>query len=159
MSTSSTKATPVFTSPEAEDWFGQLVHQIKVDQIQLQTGVANKDKSEFYKHAIAGNTDEILKRLRIDASQAFVDKIIRGFLVELSNRKATPQKLAFALTPATIMAWAEINDNDENTEDAILLAEAKINSFAKEFDFCVDTMVVEKSDGLQIPSHYFPIIS
>ena len=106
-----------------------------------------------------GNTDALLKSLRTKASQIFVDKIIRGFVAELSKKNAKPKKLAFALTPATILAWAEIGDDDEATEDAILLAESKMNSIAKEYDFCLDIMVVEKSDGLQIPSHYISVLS
>lgn len=157
--TSPTKIAPLFSTPEVSDWFGQLVHQINLDEIELQAGVANAEKAEFYKNAIAGNTEVLLKSIRLNANQTFVHKILEGFLTELSVKKVKPSKLAFALTPATILAWVEISDNDELTEDAILLAEAKINSTAKEYDFCLDTMVVEKADGLQIPSHYIAVIS
>jgi len=157
MTTTSEKAT-IFTTPEANDWFGQLVHQIKIDQLQLQTGVANQETSEFYKNALMGNTDELLKRFRNEASQVFIDKTIRCFINELKQRKVKPERLAFALTPATILAWAEINDDDGNTEDAILLAESKANSIAREFEYSLDTMIVEKSDCINIPSHYIPII-
>jgi hypothetical protein len=152
-----TKTTPTFATSEVEDWFGQLIHQIRVDKLQIESGVADLDKSEFYRNAMAGNTSELLKKIRKDASQFFVSEIVTNFLMELSRRKVTPEKLAFALTPSTILAWAEIKDDDAQSEDGILLAEAKINSVAKEFDFSLDTMVVEKSDCLEIPSHYFSI--
>jgi hypothetical protein len=153
MTTTTTKS-PDFTTSQLENFFGELIHDFKVDKMQLETGVATKEKSEFYKSAITGDTDSILKKLREEANKNFIFKIISSFVTELKTRKAIPPKLAFSLTPATIMVWAEINDDDEEMENAILLSEAKINSEAKEFDFSIDTMVVEKSDCLKVPSHY-----
>ena len=154
-----TVTTNAFDTPEVKDWFGQLIHSIKIDQLQLETGSADSEKSNFYHQAISGNHDAIFLGIRRGANQFFVDKIVRSFMKELSDRKITPNKLAFALTPATILAWAEINDDDEETEDGILLAEAKVNSMAKEFDFSIDTMLLEKSDKLEVPSHYISVIS
>jgi hypothetical protein len=159
MTTTDTKRTNAFDTPEAKDWFEQLIHSIKADQLQLETGVADSDKSSFYHNVISGNYEGMFMQSRNGANQFFVDKIVRSFMKELSEKKIVPNKLAFALTPATILAWAEINDDDEATEDGILLAEAKVNSMAKEFDFCLDTMLLEKSDRLQVPSHYISVIS
>ena len=106
---------------------------------------------------ISGKEDEVFKKIRFEASQLLIERVIKSFIAELSSRKSLPEKLAFALTPSTIMVWAEINDDDERVEDGILLSESKANAFAKQYDFALDTMIVEKCDGLEIPSHYYPI--
>lgn len=96
----------------------------------------------------------LVNSIRFDASQALIKDVVFNFLSEIKKRKALPSKLAFSLTPATVLVWAEIADNDENLEDQLLLAESKVNAYAKQFDFCIDTMIVEKSDNIPVPSHY-----
>ncbi|MFZ6010345.1 MAG: hypothetical protein ACOYXT_08340 [Bacteroidota bacterium] len=95
-----------------------------------------------------------MKKIRFEASQSLIEKLVKVFIAELGSAQSIPEKLAFALTPSTIRVWAEIKDDDEKIEDAILLAEAKVNAYARQFDFALDTMIVEKSDSLPIPSHY-----
>jgi hypothetical protein len=152
-----TSSTSLISSSQITDWFENLISDIRVDQIQMELGVANKNKEEFYKHFISGNQEQVFKTIRENASQALVEKIVKTFLFELSERQSIPAKLAFALTPSTIRVWAEINDEDEQVEDGILLAEAQVNAYARQFDFVIDTMIVETSDNLPVPSHYSQI--
>ena len=142
---------------EVSHWFENLIGAIRVDQLQIETGTADSKKSKFYQQAIAGNTDEILMSLRRDTNQHFINNIIQNFMYEITTRKALPKKLAFSLSPATILVWAEIADDDERTEDEILLAESKINSIAKQYDFNLDTMIVEQSNNIEVPPHYIPV--
>jgi hypothetical protein len=116
--------------------------------------VADAGKSEFYQNAMAGNYEEVFKKIRFEASQLLIEKLVKSFLFELSNKQAIPEKLAFSSTPATILVWAEINDNDVRAEDGILLTEAKVNAYARQYDFSFDTMIVEKSDCIPLPAHY-----
>jgi hypothetical protein len=151
---STTSSTASLTSQQVSDWFENLISHIRVDQVSIELGVANDEKSEFYTNLISGKQEEVFKKIRFDASQLLIEKVVRAFVGELSSRKVLPLKLAFALTPSTIMVWSEISDDDERVEDGILLSEAKVNAYAKQFDFAVDTMIVEQSDKLPIPSHY-----
>ena len=139
------------------DWFENLIADIRVDQVQIETGVADIDKTQLYHSLISGKEDEVFKRIRFETSQFLIERVVKAFIAELSSRKALPEKLAFALTPSTIMVWAEINDDDERVEDGILLSESKANAFAKQYDFALDTMIVEKSDRLDVPSHYHSV--
>lgn len=145
------------SNEQVSQWFEQYISHIRVDQLQMEMGVANSEKTELYKNAIEGNYEEVFKKIRSETSQMLIQKVVNFFLVELFNRQARPEKIAFSLTPATIIVWAEINDDDEKAEDAILLAEAKVNAYARQFDFSVDTMIVEKSDAIPVPSHYISI--
>jgi len=148
------KSTSAVSSEQINQWFEQLISHIKVDQLLIETETADQEKSRFYKNAISGNHTEIFKSIRFETSQALISDVVFNFLSEIKKRKALPNKLAFSLTPATVLVWAEIPDNDENLEDQLLLAESKVNAYAKQFDFCIDTMIVESSDNIPVPSHY-----
>lgn len=138
-------------------WFEHLINHIQLDKLQMELGIADTQKSSFYESFIKGDHDEILKSMRNKANEYFIERIVKAFVAEIANRKALPRKLAFSLSPSTILAWAEIKENDEVTEDQILLAESKVNSIARNFNFNIDTMIVEDTDNLPLPPHYIEI--
>lgn len=155
MSTIASATSSSTLSPQqVSNWFEQLISHIKVDQLMIETDTAGQEASKFYHDAISGNTKEIFKSIRFDTSQALIKDVVLNFLSEIKKRNAIPNKLAFSLTPATILVWAEIPTDDESLEDQLLLAESKVNAYAKQFDFCIDTMIVEEADKIPVPSHY-----
>jgi hypothetical protein len=145
------------TLSEHEEWFGNLISTLRIDQLKLETGTADEGTKTFYHHAIAGNYEEVLKSVRKDVTKGIISTVVIKFLKELNEREAIANKLAFCLTPAKVRVWVEINDDDEVLEDKILLAEAKVNVYAREFDMSIDTMIVEESDRLGIPAHYIEL--
>lgn len=138
-------------------WFENLINDIQVDKLQMELGIADAQKSALYESFIKDDQNEILKSMRNQANEYFIEGIVRTFIAELANRKAFPLKLAFSLSPSTILAWAEIKENDETTEDQILLAEAKVNSIARNYSFNLDTMIIEDADRLPLPPHYIEV--
>lgn len=138
-------------------WFENLINHIQVDKLQMELGIADAQKSALYESFIKGDQDEILKSMRNQANEYFIERIVKGFIAEVANRKALPLKLAFSLSPSTILAWAEIKENDETTEDQILLAESKVNAIARNYSFNLDTMIVEDADKLPLPPHYIEV--
>lgn len=70
-----------------------------------------------------------------------------------------PLKLALGLSESKILVWSEIKDDDEETEDALLLIEAKINGKYRPFGFYVNSTIIEESDRISIPPHYQTIIN
>jgi hypothetical protein len=151
------KNSTLTATDKVDKWFEELVHAIHVDKLQILTGTADERKAAFYKHAISGNIHEAVKSLRKETNKVLIDGIIQAFLVEIASRKALPKKLALSHSPATILVWAEIADSDHRTEDEILLAESRINAQAKEYELNIDTMIVEESDKIEIPSHYISV--
>lgn len=138
-------------------WFEKLINEIQVDKLQMELGIADSKKSAFYETFIKGDQDEILRSVRNQANEYFIERIVKAFVAEVASRNALPLKLAFSLSPSTILAWAEIKENDEATEDQLLLAEAKVNSFASTYNFNLDTMIVEDADELPLPPHYIEV--
>lgn len=140
-----------------EPWFENLIFGMKTDEIPFQPMMTDENTRALYQHIIAGDDGTIFKNIRREATQVLVKNIIHKFLHEVIDRNALPDTLAFSLTPTTILVWAEIDDDNEALEDNILMAEAKTNAYARQFNLAIETLVVEKSDLLSIPDHYIAI--
>jgi len=144
---------------QIENWFSEFIHGINVDKLALETSTASRQQTDLYYNAISGNEREVVKTMRSVSNQYFIRQVTIAFINEIISRKAQPKKLAFSLSPSTILIWAEIVDEDEHTQDQILLSEAKINSEFKDANFCLDAMIVEESDNIKIPQHYISLQS
>lgn len=145
---------PKQTDDLVESWFDEFVGTIRAEQLQLQTSVASQEKKDFWSLMISGNQNEILHQGRTATSIHFIQSIILEFLRELNERGCKPLKLAFDLSDAKILVWAVINDDDELTEDKLLLSEAKVNAHYYKYGFHISSTILENSDHYPIPSHY-----
>ena len=63
-------------------------------------------------------------------------------------------KIAFDLSRSKILVWAEVGDDDENTINQLILAEAKTNADCYNNDFKIATTVVEQGENVEVPPHY-----
>lgn len=152
------KVTEV-SQEQIDNWFAEFIHNIKVDKLAIETSTAPKETADLYINAITGNVREVVKTMRSVSSRYFIEQVTFAFLNEMMKRNAQPKKLAFSLTPSTILVWAEINDDDQNVQDQLILAEAKVNSDFKDAQFALDVMIVEESDKIKVPRHYIPVQS
>lgn len=102
--------------------------------------------------------EKAMSDIRESSSKFFIQSILKDYLQELKAHRRKPLKLAMALSDSKILVWAVINDNDEQTEDALLISEAKVNGKYYERGFYLNSTIVEKSDCLKTPPHYQTII-
>lgn len=135
-------------------WFENMIAHLKVDQVLLETNVASTEQKDFFDKLIFGEEADIHALGRVQSSMYFIKSLIQDYVTELNQREAKPLKLALDLSEAKIFVWATINDNDDKTEDALILSEAKINAKYSEYGFHISSTVVELSDKIQIPPHY-----
>ena len=140
------------------DWFDGFMAQLSADQLQLETNTATPEKEAFYNRLASGSGDKINQMSRVQSSMYFIENLVRTYLNELGSRKRFPLKLAMDLSDAKVLVWAEIKDDDETTEDAMRLAEAKVNAQFMSYGFHLSSTIIEQSDCLSIPSHYQSII-
>ena len=89
---------------------------------------------------------------KMNANQHFIKNVIVEYLQEIS--KKLPIRLAFDLDDSEVLVWAEINDDDEEMENFLLLAEAKVNANYHKYGYDLTSTIVEVRDGLSIPNHY-----
>lgn len=141
-----------------DQWFSHFIDDLKTDQLLMSLDVASKEKKDFYTDMIAGDYEKLLSQLRNKSSVFYIGNIIKDYIESLSSYKTKPLKLALGLSDSKILVWAEINDGDDKTEDALLLAEATVNGKYQQNGFYLNSTIVEKSDNLDIPPHYQPII-
>jgi hypothetical protein len=62
--------------------------------------------------------------------------------------------LATCQSDKSLMIWAVIADGDEATERALILAEAQVNAKHIGTGLTISTMLIERSDRLDVPPQY-----
>lgn len=142
-----------------QSWFENLAERINVDKFLLQSGVASEETKKMWDTIIFGKELEIYASSRVQSSMYFIKGMLKEYLDSFIEFKVRPTKLAVELSDAKILIWAEINDDDEETEEALILSEAKANAKYGDYGFHISSTIVEKSDKLDVPSHYQTLIA
>lgn len=158
------KEKEILSNTESSDegaintWFERVIDDIRADHFMYTTGAVTPEKKLFYDDVILGTGEKAFADIREASSKYFISSILRDYLQELLSRNRKPLKLAMALSDSKILVWAIIKDDDELTEDALLLSEAKVNGKYYDKGFYLNSTIVEKSDNLSTPPHYQTII-
>ena len=66
--------------------------------------------------------------------------------------------MAFDYNDSEVLVWAQVNENDEQLEKQLYLAEAKINAKYHQYGFDMTSMIIESCDNVPIPNHYKPYV-
>lgn len=135
-----------------EGWFDDFISTLRSHQIQLETNTADQELKKFYETVFGGNMDELIHLGKSSAQKYFVPRIIVDYVKHIANTK--PLKLAFDFNDSEVLVWAEIDDNNEALEKALLKTEALINAKYHQYGFDMESTVVEAGDNLPIPNHY-----
>lgn len=139
---------------KADKWFDEMSRNLKYDHQIYRIDALPKEQKAMYDTLISGNVEDILAQQRTLSSAYFIKKIIDSYLYELANFNANPLKLGLDLSNSKVLVWAEIKEDDENTEKALILSQAKVNAWSSDLGFNIDTTIIEDVDKLPIPNHY-----
>ncbi len=143
------------SSQQARDhWFSELIATLSAHQVMLETNTANEEQKQFYETLFGGNLDQIALQGRDIAQKHFVSKILLDYIKILHTNHVMPGKLAFDLNDTEILVWAEVDDNNDDLEKRLILAEAEVNAKYHTFGYDMTSLIVEKGDKLPIPNHY-----
>lgn len=88
------------------------------------------------------------------SSAFFIKNLIDSYFIELGERRARPNRVALELSNSKVLVWAEIENDDELTEDALILSAAKVNYAFSTFGFHISSTIAEVGDKLNVPKHY-----
>jgi hypothetical protein len=146
-------------SSQAEKWFDEFIGQLRADQIQLDSGIASTDKQSFYNVMMSDNQDDISMIGRQLSSVYFIKRIVVDYLNELNSAACKPEKLALNYSNSKVQVWAEIKDDDEETENRLLMIEAIINAKYHQFGFNISSTILEERDQFRVPSQYQPFLT
>lgn len=150
----STQNIAIQQSSKQDQWFETMINSIKVDHLQMQTNTASEEKTRIYNNLVEGKHSEMFSDMRNISSQFFIEELVKEYISELNTRNVSTNQLAFELSDAKVLVWAEINDFDEDSEDGLILAEAMTNARFSNFGFHISSTIIEKGDNLPIPPHY-----
>lgn len=139
-------------------WFDRFMHHLKVDHLALETNTASSEKQDFYQRMATADATDLALTSRIQSSRHFLGQLILSYISELKQRHVEPLQLAMDFSDASVLVWAEIDDDNELMEDQLRLAQAKINAQYSQYGFYLSSTIVEHSDCLAIPSHYQSIL-
>lgn len=141
-------------SIDSESWFDEMVANLRYDQALYENDILEKDKKDVYDTMMSGNHEQLSDLGRQYSSTYFISKIVEAYFKELVKAESKPNKIALELSHSQILVWAEILEDDEIMENALILAEAKINAYFSKYGFNISSTIVEDSDCLKIPDHY-----
>jgi len=153
------KTNPEVSGSEREKWFEDFIFGAKTDLLELETGTADTQKENFYNSIINEDYEEVEKLLKPVVTKNMVKRIIGSYMEGLHQEKGLLRKLAFDYNDSAVLVWAEIAEDDEKAEDALIMLEAKINARFYGHGFQITTTIVEDCDNLVIPNHYTTMIS
>ncbi len=147
-------SSQISSSDKMSEWFSTLIATIRTDQLMLETNVANQDKVKMYNTFINGSEADMFQLGRMTTSTYFIKELLNTYLKEVITSGAKLNKLAFVLSDSKILAWAVVNDDDDESIDKLLISEAKTNAIGYKYGFHISTTVVENCDNLNVPKHY-----
>ncbi|MFA6056761.1 MAG: hypothetical protein WC756_01080 [Taibaiella sp.] len=143
---------------EMAAWFDNLLDDvtsaIRTDQLMMETDTASKSTISFYDALFSKNDAELMKQFNTLYSKVVIRELLFGYIDELKSIKKLPKRLAMDLSEGKILVWAEINEDDEEVENALLLTEAKLNAKFAGKGLHLSSFIVEESDHFPIPNHY-----
>jgi len=80
--------------------------------------------------------------------------LVHSYFLELMERKGVPNRLALDISDSKILVWAEIENDDDSVECALILSAAKANANFSKYGVHISSTIVEKRDNLIIPKQY-----
>lgn len=145
-------------STDIAKWFDSFVASIRVEELQLVSGIANKEKHEFWKPFLENNSLEIGSRSRENGSRLIIPELVSDYLFGIKERKVDLNSLSLQLSDSKILVWAVVNDDDEQAMDQLFLQEAVVNAKYGDYGFHISTTIVEKTDNCATPSQFQSVI-
>ena len=155
MPTTASPSRPEATEAARRDrWFDDVVAQLRVDQLQLQTDTASEAKRAHYDLLVGGDADALLLRQQEQVTQHFVTRLLVSFVVKLRPHLPRIRAVAATSNDAEVLLWIELREEDELLEDQLTMIEAEVNAEFHDRGYDADLMIVEREDALPIPEHY-----
>jgi hypothetical protein len=141
---------------DRDKWFHEFISGIQADKFMLDADIASKQVMDTYDMLMRGNQDEIALASHNSSKIYFIKQLLLSYLKKVIGEKL-PVKMAFDMDNCEILVWAQIKDDDTETEDRLLMIEAEINGVYHSIGYDLTTTIVENRDNLNIPNHYIEL--
>ncbi len=142
-----------------DSWFSDMVDHLKADHFMLSTNAVTDEKKQMYDTLINGDDTDLFLSSRQLSTRYFIKQILTEYVQAIAESERMPLTLAVGMSDSKLLVWSEIADNDEETENALLLAEAKVNGKHMSHGFFINSTIIEHADHLPVPPHYQTILA
>lgn len=143
-----------YSSEAREQWFDEMVSGLRVDQLLMETDSLEKHKADVYKAMMNNDYNNVHDYARNTSSMYFIKNLVDTYFISLAEYKCIPKKLGLELSNSKVLVWAEVSNDDDKTENALILSAAKTNQEFSKYGFHISSTIVEEDDNLELPSHY-----
>ena len=149
-----------YSETKRAKWFDEMIAALRKDELLLDKNMASRETQSNYKLLIEGTREENAIIFKKKAVEELVNLFLLNYIKEISHflkeqeSKSSIKKIAVSYGDEKLLIWAEIKEDSEEAEDALLIAQAKINAKYIQSGFAISTMVVEDVDNLAIPAPY-----
>ncbi|SDF16656.1 hypothetical protein SAMN04487996_109108 [Dyadobacter soli] len=145
--------TVINQKAKSEQWFDDIVAQIRADQLAYEAGIISPEEAVMYDNLMNGEVKPLIDNALAIARMYYVKRMLFDYVKVLGGFHAF-SKLAVSFHDSGLLVWTEIPDGREDIEDKLIMAEAEVNSKYHPFGFNISTTYVEECDKLPIPSYY-----
>ncbi|WP_395052201.1 hypothetical protein [Flavobacterium sp.] len=139
---------------DASKWFDEMVSSLRFDEQLFHNDIMDAEKKALYNKMIDGNAETMSVMARELSTTYFISNLLNDYVAELLVSKKFPKQLGLEMSESKILVWAEIYNDDEETENVLILSQAKLNSRYSKFGFHISSTIIEERDLLDVPSHY-----
>ena len=137
-----------------DKWFDSFIESLEADKFLFKEDLVSNETKQMYSVLMDENIEEMMRLSRSTSKMFFIESLIKEYLIELKSRDIKFKKIALDLGASKILSWIEIENDDEKSEDSLILAEAKLNAKYYDDGFLLSTTIVEERDYIPVPSHY-----
>lgn len=145
-----------YTNPisphDMSPWFDELISTLSVHQVQIETNTASKEVKNFYANLFQPDLHKLYEQQRNLFQKYYVSQILVAFYK--ATHEMNFQKIAFHFSDTKVLGWVQIENDNEELEKAVILAEAKVNAEFNQYGFYLDVMIVEERDNIPVPASY-----
>lgn len=139
------------------NWFNELIDNLKSDKFLLQEDFASNETKNLYKDLMNSDIEPLMRRSSDTSKMYFIERLTKDYLNEFKKSEINYKKLALDIGNSKVLTWIELADDDEDSEDKLIMAEAKINAKYYHNGFHISTTIVEERDNIDVPEHYYTL--
>lgn len=136
------------------EMFDGMVAQLRADELAMESDVASNEKTKFYNSLLEDNQIEVAKVALDMGRMIIIPSMLNDFVLNLKNSDTLPLNLSVSFNQEKLLVWATVSSNNETMEDAVFIAEAKVNAKYHTTGFHVSSTVVYDEDKVTKPAHY-----
>lgn len=146
--------TNVQTDENINEWFERNMVHWNLEKIRHQTKTLTPEREAMYNELAQGEVKTLMAATQKTINDYYRKKITLDFFEQISETGVNLKRLGLGFSLSSVLVWAEIEENDEQSEDELILIKARINAAFQSFGYKISCTIVEDCDQLPIPPGY-----